>query len=71
MGYNANHEIIEKARELHAFMLRKRNPRYALPRLGLALDLASMAVKNTNNPLDVRDRWDSMIRITRFVERNT
>jgi len=70
MGYNADREIIWKARELHRYMLRQKKRCYALPRLGLALDLASMAVKNTNKLTDIQDRNESMDRITRFVERN-
>lgn len=60
-------QIILEAKLLHRFMLHHRNPRYALPRLGLALDLASLKV--AGDP-DIADRGLSLERITRFVERN-
>ncbi len=63
-------ELLRKAVKLHRHMLRQSSPRFALPRLGLALDLASLAVKDGNTISDIDERKLTLARIARFVERN-
>ncbi len=63
-------ELLENAKKLHRYMLGQNNPRYALPRLGLALDLASLEPVGTHVLCNPEGRRLALARITQFVEGN-
>ncbi len=63
-------ELLFRAQLLHRRMLTM-GPEYALPRLGLALDLATLTMHRwKNNTVDIKTKRESLERVTRFVLNN-
>ena len=70
-----NRSLINKATKkravvLHRYMLQHEGTKYAIPRLFLALDLATIRMAGMHNQGEYNDREAAAQRVKRFVELN-
>ena len=63
-------EIVERAKQLHGFMLKSKNPHIMMKRFGLCLDLVTISRKGSSPIASGIDRANAFVRINKFVERN-